>query len=271
MQPKLIFANAMLAMLAILFCPQPVSTMPVLADPVHADQPITRQVTIQGASEARPGDLVVLVPVNIEETRVIWNLNYPETFEQFTYENNKLFLAMPNRTISFSLLVIPNDTSRPIQNLRHTIVPRDGPDEPGNPTDPPVEEPGDEPTPGPDPKTSPLYAVTKQAYDLITAPDKTKWAGQMEDAFSLIAQQTEDGEFSDIESMILAVGKANRGETEGFEPWPEDNRKLWNVFRASIASSLDTLKDSGKLETTKDYVLHWRAIAAGLADSRKGS
>jgi len=233
-------------------------------------------VTVQGASEAVPGNLVVLVPLNVTGTRTTWNLNYPEAFEQFENENGKLFIAMPNRPISFSLLVIPNDVSLPIQNIRHTITPRAGPVapeepvapvEPGEPEEPVAPEEPEEPTTPPvDPTTSPLYAITTTAYTAVIDPDKAKWAKQMQASFAYVADRAEAGEYATPELMLLDVGRANRGEIDmvGLEPWPEASRKAWAGFRAGIAAGLDKLEAEGRLTTPAAYVPHWRAIAAGL-------
>ena len=199
--------------------------------------------TIQGKQIAKPGELIVLVPLNTEETRTVWNLNYPEQFEEYAEENGKLFAAMPNTRISFSLLIIPNDITLPIRNIRHTINPNGVPDPEIDPT-------------------SPLYQVTVDSLQTVTDPDKAKWARHMQEVFHLVADKIKAGEFQTVEEMMSFVGASNRGE--GFEAWPEESRQKWLVFRSNIANAFNKLEDEGQLRTIQDYWVHWKAIELGL-------
>lgn len=80
--------------------------------------PLHSQVT--GPSVSLPGSLVVL-DSEVQDSRTIWMLNYPERFDQFREHEGKLFIAMPNEKIKFSLIVIPNDISQPLKIIPHVI------------------------------------------------------------------------------------------------------------------------------------------------------
>ena len=215
---------------------------------------IPAEVSISGQKEAPVGSLVVLTPEGVNDARSIWDINYPERFEEFQEENGKLFIAMPAETISFTLLVVPNDVNKPLRKIRHTIKPLGGskPD----PGKPPKEE-GDF-------TSSPLYQTTITAYSKVSDTEKKKWAMQMSESFLHVANRVKDGVYSDVPSMMGEVQKANRGELGIGEKWSEESRKKWTEFRKSISDALDKLDQNGSLSSPKDYEFHWRAIASAL-------
>lgn len=79
------------------------------------------EITVKGSQTAKPGTLVVLEPEGVEEARTIWNLNYPNDFNQWQEHAGKLFVAMPAKEVCFSLLVVPNDTEKPLKNIRFVL------------------------------------------------------------------------------------------------------------------------------------------------------
>ncbi len=79
------------------------------------------KTTVRGVEAATPGHLVILEPEGLEDCRSIWNLNFPNDFEQWREENGKLFLAMPSENVCFSLLIVPNDQNKPLRNIRYTL------------------------------------------------------------------------------------------------------------------------------------------------------
>lgn len=175
-------------------------------------------VTITGPQLAQPGDLVVLTPVDIQDARTTWILNYPEQFEQYAVEGDKLFLAMPAGRVKFTLLVIPDDTAKPIQQIPHRL---------GNDSVPPDDDgdDGDEPPPPPDDDDP-------EPVDEYTGPNK--FAGQLsfesapaynaevvrvyrEAAWSLYGRNP-DGSTADVQRQI------------NIRSDPERNRTNENVF-----------------------------------------
>lgn len=223
-------------------------------------------VTITGPQLAQPGELVVLTPVDIQDARTTWILNYPEQFEQYAVESDKLFLAMPAGRVKFTLLVIPDDTAKPIQQIPHRIQtstdPDDDPDEP----DPDPDQPDDPPPPLDDFRSSPLFAVTGQALDSVTDPDKDSNARRMMIVFRYIGNEIASDKFATVAEMMDQVRKGNQGEIdiEGFGPWSEDSRRHWTAFRQAIATELDKLDDAGLLQEPDDYSIHWKAIEVAL-------
>lgn len=217
------------------------------------------EASVRGAEQADVGSLVVLKPENVTDARTIWDINYPERFEEFAEENGKLFIAMPNETVSFTLLVVPNDVNQPLQKIRHTIEVGGGSIKPEEPTDPPKSPEGDW-------KSSPMVSVTKSAYQKVQDSEKTKWAKQMSNAFLYVADKVDEGAYTSTTAMMEDVRKANRGELGDGETWPDTSRSKWVEFRAAIAAGLDTLEAQDQLKDIKSYAKHWRAIAYALKE-----
>ncbi|MBF84032.1 MAG: hypothetical protein CL489_06090 [Acidobacteria bacterium] len=212
--------------------------------------------SIKGAETAKPGSLVVLTPVDADDVRTVWNLNYPEQFEEYAEENGKLFIAMPSKTISFSLLVIPNDTTLPIRNLRHTVSPSDAPVVPGPGPDPVVPKP-----PEIDVTQSPIYQFVKNSFESIPDPNKRERAGKLAKSFGIICAQIKNKEITTVNDLLTDIREAN------LKDWPEDSRQLWTSFRNGMARQFDTLEDAGELETVDDFYLHLKAIQVALEES----
>lgn len=99
------------------------------------------EIEITGGTESPPGKLVTLKPSGVDDCRVLWVLNYPADFVEWTTENGKLFLAMPPQSVCFSLVISPNNSDEPIRTIRHLITT-------GQKTEP-NDEPNDDPAPDP--------------------------------------------------------------------------------------------------------------------------
>jgi hypothetical protein len=221
---------------------------------------------IQGKEEAQPGTLVVLEPVEIKDARTVWDINYPERFEEYAEENQKLFIAMPNTPVSFTLLIVPNNVNEPLRKIRHVIVPSgelvDPPPIDPPPVDPPPVDPGLDPT------DSPLYEATRKAYKDITDDDKDKWAEQMAQGFLSVVDRIQNDQFSSWEEMMKYVVASNQGLLPGQNPFPPESRQAWADFRSVINYEMLRLEDAGKLNR-KDldtFIIHWLAIRQGLLD-----
>lgn len=209
--------------------------------------------TISGPRTAKPGDLVVLSPVDAENARTFWNLNSPESFDQFAEEGGKLFLAMPPQRISFSLFVIPNDTALPIRQIRHSIEPTAGgggggnpptnPNEPGQPNPPPAVE-------------SPMAKVSAEAFAKIDAAAKGP-AMAVAAVFRDEADRIEAGRYQDVPLAMASLAERN-SIALGV------HRQAWQDWRLAIAKGLGELETAGKLPDVKSHAVHWRAIAEGL-------
>ena len=78
---------------------------------------------VKSAIVAKTGSLVVIEPEKIANSRAVWNLNFPAEFSNWQESEGKLFLAMPAGRVSFSLIVIPNDNKKALQNIRYIIEP----------------------------------------------------------------------------------------------------------------------------------------------------
>lgn len=220
--------------------------------------------SIKGVEAAKPGQLIVLSPVDFDEARTLWLLNYPDEFEQWQTESGKLFLAMPNHRVSFTLIVTPNDVSKPLKQIRHTIDVA----EVVNPN-PPIDKPTpDDPVAPPDEsfKSSPLFESSRVAYRNVVDENKAEWAKQMADAFAHINRSIKDGKYSSIAKMMTDVAAANNGKLglAGSKAWPDESRRKWVGFRDSVADRLIDLDLDGKLESPSDYVVHWEAIRQAL-------
>ena len=88
-----------------------------------ASQLQAQSIRMVGTDKITPGNLVILQAENIEDARIVWDLRYPDEFEQWSDEGMKLFVAMPNFKVGLSLLVIPNDPTEPIEKVRYTLTP----------------------------------------------------------------------------------------------------------------------------------------------------
>ncbi len=95
----------------------------------------------KAAKEAHPvGNLVIVAPEKVDEARQVWMLTHPETFEQYSIENGKLFLAMPKHSVRFRLLIVPNDVTKDIYFKAYDLSPAGSVPDP-KPDDPPPVDP----------------------------------------------------------------------------------------------------------------------------------
>ena len=94
----------------------------------------------KSTKEAHPvGNLVIVAPEKVENARQVWMLTHPETFEQYSIENGKLFLAMPKHSVRFRLLIVPNDVEKDIYFKAYDLSPGSDPDP--KPDDPIPDDP----------------------------------------------------------------------------------------------------------------------------------
>lgn len=211
---------------------------------------------INGPTSAVPGSLVILDSGDLTEARPAWILNYPEAFAEYAIENNKVFLAMPKTPVSLTMLVIPNDPTKPIVYRRHTIgVGGTSPPVTPPPVTPPIDPPSVDPT------TSPLFQACLKSFAKLSDPSKATNGKKMADAFLKINARIVAGEFSTVDEMMAAVGQANRASID------VTSLKHWEPFRDEVSKTLDALETDGKLKIPSDYVIHWAAIAAALNSS----
>lgn len=215
--------------------------------------------SISGPKTAKPGDLVTLSPVDVGEARTFWNLNGPESFEQFAEEGRKLFIAMPNQRVSFSLFVIPNDTAQPIRQVRHVIEPAEStPPVVTPPTQPPVVTPPINPPTQPPPVVdSPLKKISADGLATITDAAAKSKAVEVAKVYQSEADAIDAGKFPDLASMMLSLQEKNRAVLS-------EHRQLWEGWRLMVNKGLNDLKAAGKLPDVKSHGPHWRAIAEGL-------
>lgn len=218
--------------------------------------------SITGPKTAKPGDLVTLAPVDVGESRTFWNLNSPESFEQFAEEGRKLFVAMPNQRISFSLFVIPNDTAQPIRQIRHVIEPAEStppvvtpPTQP--PVTPPVTPPVNPPVTPPPIVESPLKKISADGLATITNQEAKAKASEVANVYQAEADAIDAGKFADVQQMMMSLQEKNRAVLGEY-------RQLWEGWRLLVNKGLNDLKSNGKLPDVKSHAPHWRAIAEGL-------
>lgn len=211
--------------------------------------------TIDGPDKANKGDLVKLVPADVNESRILWMLNSPADFGQWSAEGDKLFLAMPGHDVSFSLVVIPNDTNEALSTIRHVISPNDS-EKPEDPVGP--DTPADPPA---DPlRNSPFYKLASEEYAKIEAEDKLVRAGMLRNAFNMMAAKITAGDFEESEDglndMFISLRAIFAGDVEAWRPWESFN----NAFK----SEADDLIKAGALPS--DFEVPCRAVALALED-----
>lgn len=220
-------------------------------------------LTIEGPTDTIAHDSIVELTTNVDIAKdadglpshtIEWTV--PRSMrEKSKYYYNDTVLALPSGCKDKEFVVevrVTDWIKRRIEKAEFTIKVR------GDPTVDP--DPIEPPPPEFDFTTSPLYGVAKTELAKVQDPQKDKWSKNMSSGFGFVAVEIKKESYKDIDDMLVSVGKVNRGEMEGREPWPANSRANWVEFRLRIAEQLDQLESAGELKTVDDYWFHFKAL-----------
>lgn len=239
------------------------------------------KVADDGHTEIPVGSIVKLeanFPDDPDVTTLFrWKLiNPPDGYniDEYTEESGRriYFATGEPGVYNFHLVIVAVEGKEAgLEWLEHTVkVTGVAPPDPDPPQDPP-----DEPTPGPDPEPDPpdepdrpdnpsfgMSETTRTFAQAVNDPDKADTAKKLAVNYVSVAGQVASGKITRVGQAKVALVTANRRSLTA------DKRELWTQFAVKLSAKIQSLEESGDLDSLNDYRVLFLEISDGLLKVR---